>query len=215
MSILLPLTPLPALPEPGWQAAPAIPHLPVDEIHIWRARLDACGPQDGLPWTDCPVVRDRSEQLQLSLFRKNLLERYTPPGWDTAGASIISGPASGLEIVIARCEHLALMAVSRAVRGLGLDVERVREDIPFEEMAGGFLDAPSQWDLRITWSPQEKAWKFFRFWTTSEACDQARPVSRASQACHVRGFSPELGFVAALASQGGPEPSILYWDWNG
>ena len=153
--------------------------------------------------------------MQAALFRKDILERYTCPEGGPDFPSIITGPSSGLRMAVALCDHLALIAVSRDVRGVGLDVERVQEDIPFEEMAGGFLDAHSQWDLRITWCQQEKAWKFFRFWTSNEACEQARPSSRATKACHVHGFSPEREFIAALAVQGGPEADVLYWDWNG
>jgi hypothetical protein len=80
-------------------------------------------------------------------------------------------------------------------------------------MAVEYLDAASQWDLRVTWSTQEKAWKFFRFWTSNEACAQALPSSIHS--CRVRTFSPAPSFVAALALHGGPEPVVSYWDWMG
>jgi hypothetical protein len=182
----------------------------VNELHIWRARLEeapALSAVDPLP--PCPVARDRAQKLKAALFRKSILERYTtPPG-------LVTGPASGLRVAVAQCEHLALIAVSRDVRAIGLDVERVRQDIPIEEMAGGFLDARSQWTLRVTWSPQEKAWKFFQFWTSNEACEQARPSSLSAHACQVRDFSPEPDFIAALAIQGGAEASLFYWDWNG
>ncbi len=212
MSIPLPLKPLPGLPEPLWLSASGHPGLPVDELHIWRARLAepflGSGPE---PSPGCPVSRDRNLKLKAALFRKAILERYTAPGLP----GMLHGPASGLRIALAQCDHLALIAVSRDVRAIGLDVERVRQDIPIEEMAGGFLDARSQWDLRVTWSPQEKAWKFFQFWTSNEACEQARPSSCSAHACQVRDFSPEPDFIAALAIQGGPEAGLLYWDWNG
>jgi hypothetical protein len=211
MSILLPLKSSPGLSEPLWSPAPESPRLPVHELHIWRTRLDDPLLAGGRRGLDCPVLRDHAEKLQSALFRNDILDRYR----DQTSSSLITGPASGLRVAIARCEHVALIAVSRDVRGLGLDVERVREDIPIEEMAGGFLDVRAQWDLRVTWSQQEKAWKFFQFWTTSEACEQARPYSRSFQACQVRGFSPEPNFVAALAVEGGPEASVLYWDWSG
>jgi hypothetical protein len=209
MSILLPQKNLPDLPQPLWLPAPESPRLPVNELHIWRVSI--AEPRPG-PADDCPVSRDRKEKMRTALFRQDVLERYTIGAGDSP--SIVTGPASGLRVAVARCDHLALIAVSRDVREMGLDVERVREDIPFEEMAGGFLDARSQWDLRITWSPQEKARKFFQFWTSSEACSQALCASRSSQSCHVRGFSPEADFVAALAVEGGPEARVLYWNWQ-
>jgi len=204
MSILLPPKTLSTLPEPLWLPAPEYPVLPINELHVWRVRMEQ--PR----WTGA-VYHDRTEKLQTALFRRDVLERYT--GGGSAFPGLITGPASGLCITVAQCDHVALIAVSRNVREVGLDVERVRDDIPFEEMAGGFLDARSQWDLRITWSPQEKAWKFFQFWTSNEACAQARPSSRASHSCQVRGFSPEADFIAALAVEGGPETEVLYWDW--
>ena len=211
MSILLPLKPLPGLPEPLWLPAPEHPELPVNELHIWRARLQEprWDVQD-----DCPVSRDRADRLKATLFRNDILRRYTGP--EAAGhfPRLLTGPSSGLRIAVAACDHLALIAVSRDVRCVGLDVERVRDDIPIEEMAGGFLDPRSQWDLRVTWSREEKAWKFFQFWTSNEACAQARPSSRSSRSCEVRGFSPEADFIAALAVEGGPEAGVLYWDWS-
>jgi hypothetical protein len=196
-----------SLPEPLWLPAPERPTLPVNELHIWRVRIEEPRWSDS---DDCPVSRDRADAMKTALFRQDVLERYTLDGFP----GMIAGPASGVRVTAARCDHLALIAVSRTIREVGLDVERVREDIPFEEMAGGFLDVRAQWDLRTTWSPQEKAWKFFQFWTSNEACAQAHPASRASQSCKVRGFSPEADFVAALAVGGGPEAEILYWDWQ-
>jgi hypothetical protein len=207
MSILLPLKPLPGLPEPLWLPGPEFPGLPVNQLHVWRARLMEPQWNHGGEFDGCPVSRDRAEKLKASIFRNNILERYT------GAETLVAGPGAGLRIAVAQCDHLALIAVSHDVRRVGLDVERVQEDIPVEEMADTFLDARSQWDLRVTWSQQEKAWKFFQFWTSNEACEQARPTSRAARPCQVRGFSPEADFVAALAIEGGPESDVLYWDW--
>jgi len=206
MSILLPFQRIPGLAEPLWLPGPECPGLPGNELHVWRARMTPPEEEEGLP--ACPVSRDRNEKMKGAIFRNDVLERYTGAG------ELAAALAAGLRVVFAQCDHLALIAISRDVRRMGLDVERVREDIPIEEIAGGFLDARSQWDLRITWSPQEKAWKFFQFWTSNEACEQARPSSRAARSCEVRGFSPEADFIAALAVDGGPEAGVLYWDWS-
>lgn len=206
MSILLPPKPLPTLSKPLWLPGPEHPGLPGDELHIWRTRLPEPDAGDE-EFDHCPVSRDRSEKMTLALFRNDILDRYA------LAESIIACPAARLRVALAQCDHVALMAVSRDVRRMGLDVERVRHDIPIEEMAGGFLDVHSQWDLRITWSPEEKAWKFFQFWTSNEACEQARPSSRTQVSCEVRGFSPEADFIAALAVNGGPEAGVVFWDW--
>jgi hypothetical protein len=215
MSILLPPQPLPNLENPLWLPAPSYPDLPVNELHVWRARLKA---HSGARWAengeipdDCPVDRDRTARMQAALFRRDIMARYL--GEEEGPAPMLAGPSSGLRVAMAQCDHLALIAVSRDVRRVGLDVERVREDIPMEEMADGFLDATEQWSLRITWSLQEKAWKFFQFWTSNEACAQARTKSFSSQGPRVSGFSPEEDFIAALAVEGGPEAGVLFWDW--
>ena len=208
MSILLPPQSPPSLSEPLWLPAPDRPHLPVHELHLWRARLEE--PRWTADEEGCPVSRARAKSLKTALFRNDVLERYTDP----ENAGLIAGPASGLRVALAQCDHVALIAVSRNVRGMGLDIERVRDDIPFEEMAGGFLDFRAQWDLRVTWSQQEKAWKFFQFWTSNEACAQARPSSQSAHACQVRGFSPDADYIAALAVEDGPEAGLLYWDWQ-
>jgi hypothetical protein len=208
MSILLSPKTLPSLEEPLWLPGPESPSLPIDELHLWRVCIEE---PRWSPTEECPVSRDCGERIKTSIFRRDIIERYAGrfprPG-------IVTGPSSGFRVDVAQCDHLALIAVSRNVREVGLDLERVRDDIPFEEMADGFLDPHSQWDLRITWSKQEKAWKFFRFWTSNEACAQARPSSQAVQRCRLTGFSPEADFIAALAVQGGPNPEVLYWDWQ-
>jgi len=169
MSILTPPKSLPTLAEPLWLPAPECPDLPIDELHIWRMRMEE--PRWRAEEDDCPVTRNRVERAQMSVFRQNVLEHYAGglPG-------VVSGPGAALR--------------------------------------DGFLDAGSQWDLRITWSLQEKAWKFFQFWTSNEACAQAQPSASSGHCCHVRRFSPEAEFVAALAIKGGPEAEVIHWEWQ-
>jgi hypothetical protein len=208
MSILLPQKLLPSLPDPFWLPGPEHPGLPGDELHIWRAFIpNPDSLDDSDPFDGCPVDRQLTDKINLALFQNDILERYA------LADDIAAIPAARLRVAIAQCDHVALIAVSRNVRRMGLDVERVREDIPIEDLAGGFLDPRSQWDLRVTWSQQEKAWKFFQFWTSNEACEQARPSSRTKLSCEVRGFTPEADFIAALAVDGGPEVGIIFWDW--
>jgi hypothetical protein len=200
MSILLPPKFHPTVDEPLWLPAPERPTLPVDALHLWRVRVE------GARWG---VSSGTGGEMAVALLRNEVLARYA------SGTGTGMFPGAHLRVAMAQCDHLALIAVSRGVREVGVDVERVRQDIPFEEMAGGFLDVRAQWDLRTTWSPQEKAWKFFQFWTSNEACAQARPTSAYHcRACQVRGFSPEADFIAALAIEGGPEAELFYWDWQ-
>jgi hypothetical protein len=196
---------LPNLEEPLWLPGPESPNLPLHELHVWRVRTEEPRWTGQPGW---PVTSDREEKLRTELFRQDILDRYTRE------VAALTGPASGLRVNVAQCDHLTLIAVSRNIRALGLDIERVREDIPFDEMAGGFFDLNSQWDLRVTWSPREKAWKFFQFWTSNEACAQAHPSAQSAHRYQVRGFSPEADFIAALAVGGGPDADVLYWDWQ-
>ena len=92
-------------------------------------------------WTDeDPVSRDQAEKLKVALFRQDVLDRYTNGVKPLPG--VVSGPASGLRVAIAQCDHLALIAVSRNVREMGLDVERGARRHPVRGNGGRILRCP-------------------------------------------------------------------------
>ena len=108
----------PSLTKP----APDRPNLPLNELHIWRVRLEEPG-LSANDDEDCPVERERSEQMKAALFRKDIMARYLDK--NDGAMQILAGPSSGLRVAMAQCDHVALIAVSRDVRCMGLDVERV------------------------------------------------------------------------------------------
>ena len=205
--------------EPGsgvpWAKGPAHPCLPPGELHVWRTRLHEATPLSTPADALCPVDREGARRITAGCFHREIMGRYTGlSGWDGNFQPLAPHFIPGLRVSLARCDDLALLAISRDVRQLGLDVERVREDIPFDDMAASFLDLRAQWDLRITWSRQEKAWKFFQFWTSNEACAQLQTSSTHAEPLpwRLHKFSPGRNFVAALAVHGGPEPHVHFWD---
>src|SRR5205823_2924461 len=95
---------------------------------------------------------------------------------------------STLRFVFAEAEEVALLAV--APHGeFGLEVERVRDDLPFDDMAAHFFDPEDQWGVRITHCPTEKASKFFDCWTRNEAWQQAALSERVHRICPADGFA--------------------------
>ena len=75
-----------------------------------------------------------------------------------------------------------------------------------------------QWGVRTTFCREEKAWKFFDFWTTGEACFRAAPMTTthlnsASNRLSLHRLSPAEGFVAAGAVAGA-RSRLALWDWQ-
>lgn len=211
-----------------WSRGPEQPLLRLGEVHLWRASLD--DPQlfealDMLSLTEiiraeqCASERERDRCVAQRVFLRGVVSRYLDVAPDEIELGEIGSeptciPSSLLHVTASQSEELALVAIS-ASSGVGLDVEQVRPDLPFEEMAEHFLDPVQQWGLRITFSSQEKAWKFFDFWTTSEACFRANPMHSRQPASQLslHRLSPADGFLAAVAVSGGSSRLAL-WDWN-
>lgn len=217
-----------------WQPGPPAPALPTGEVHLWRARLDGA-PERGIATLStgeiiragrCASAAERSRFLAARVFLRDVLARYlrvAPGALRLGGASIYTSAACGtLRFTLSEAEDLALLAVSRS-SGLGVDVERVRDDLPFDEMAACFFEPDDQWRLRTVFPREQKAWKFFDFWTTGEARSKAAPMhpfSTERQPLSMHRLSPAEGFLAAVAvretageTDGAPSPRLALWDW--
>ena len=92
---------------------------------------------------------------------------------------------------------------------MGLELERIREDLPFDEMAAQFFEPSDHWSIRTTHCSTEKAARFFQLWTSQEAARQAGGFEVAA----AHRFSPSEGFAAAIAT-GCRESHLKFWDWN-
>ncbi len=112
----------------------------------------------------------------------------------------------------------ALVAIA-SEREVGVDLERVREDIDHQEIAERFFGSERAEALRE--SPEaERAERFALVWTRMEACAKASGLglglARTQLDEHdweIMTVRPWDGYVAAVASRG-REWSARLWDWS-
>lgn len=220
---------MPSLPElfetptliPNWSEAQDRPHFQRNELHLWRANLDDSRllALAGGVLSASEIVRaertlsprGRDRELAQSALLRDVLGRYL--GMDPEAVAFTRDaqgrPAlalSTLRFVLAQADEIALLAV--APRGeFGLEIERVRDDLPFDDMAAHFFDPEDHWGVRITRCPSEKALKFFDCWTRNEAWQQAARSERVHRLC------PAEGFAAALAV-GDDDAQFAFWEWR-
>jgi 4'-phosphopantetheinyl transferase len=162
-----------------------------DEIHVWTVALD--GVEEGLlaeSGTLSPDELDRARLYRLERDRRRFVVsraalRYllgTYLGVDPGSVGFVPGlhgkprlaalhASSGLRFNISRSEELAVFAVGHD-RELGVDVERLREDVDLEPLARRVLCGP---ELRALGrlEPEARREAFYRSWTRKEACLKA------------------------------------------
>lgn len=97
--------------------------------------------------------------------------------------------------------NLLLVAISFA-RQVGLDVEFMRDDLPFEMLADFYFDPRDARRLRHL-ARSDRMQHFYQEWTSSEASRHVvKPTSEGSR-WSLLSFTPAQGFSAALAVEGG------------
>jgi 4'-phosphopantetheinyl transferase len=114
-------------------------------------------------------------------------------------------PSSLLRFHHSHSANLLLVAVSFA-RQVGLDVEFMRDDLPFETLADYYFDPRDAWRLRHL-AQSDRIRHFYQEWTSSEATRHVETHARKSTGAVNRwsllSFTPAAGFSAALAVEGG------------
>ena len=163
-----------------------------DEVHVWRLALDG----------DDARVRSRLENLShdelarsqkfrfkrdrdrfvvcrgalreilapyLDLFPKEIEFGYNPQGkpFLTGG-----GEAAGVKFNVSHSEGYALVGVTLAGE-IGVDIEHVRHDIEYKEIAHRFF-SHNETELLMELPLQEQSRAFFACWTRKEAYVKAR-----------------------------------------
>jgi len=211
-----------------------IPKLAPDEVHTWCVRLDA--PRDvsaGLYATLSPDERNRSARFRFDRVRqrfviahgalRDLLGHYVGSRHNEFGKPEL-GPDFGLRprFNLSHSAELALIAIAADVE-VGVDVERVRMGMHYDEIARRFFSAEEVDELsRVPGQLHAKA--FLRCWTLKEAYMKARgegfSIPPASfSVFHLAGawslctLHPAPGYVGALAVEGRGR-RICQYDWQ-
>ncbi len=216
----------------NWQTSREPAPLRAGEVHLWRAAL--------LP---TPEIRDaltKSEWMQANRFQHErererfiatrgllrlILAKYVDgdPGdlefcTGPFGKPELNSPATALRFNLSHSDDLLLLAVTHG-REVGVDLEFMRPEVPFETLADHYFDPDDAWDLRLL-PVGEKPWKFYDIWTCTEAQLKASGTGIAHgmrvidpDRWSMHKLTPAVGYAAALAVEGG-EFQLGCWSWQ-
>lgn len=213
-----------------WNHANAPGPLHAGEVHLWRASLtptDAgratLSPADWLRAERFHFDRDRDRFIASRGIQRQVLAQYL--GVEAGDMEFSTGlhgkpqlPDTTLRFNLSHSSDLMLLAVAHG-RELGVDLEYMKPDVPFETLADHYFDPEDAWDLRLLPAVQ-RPWKFYDIWTTTEAQLKASGVG-LSQGTHVPDagrwsmakFTPAAGYAAAVAVEGG-DFDLTCWSWQ-
>jgi 4'-phosphopantetheinyl transferase len=166
--------------------------LPDDQVHIWRVplnqssertalSLEVLSPDERAKAARFRFAKDRNQFVQARAALRFILSEYLNADPRTLEFSygpqgkpaLANGHAnSGLRFNLSRRDGLALIAVTRG-REIGVDVELVRADVPFFEIADVSFSSAESATLRNL--PESiRAAGFYNCWTRKEAYVKAR-----------------------------------------
>jgi 4'-phosphopantetheinyl transferase len=221
-------------PFADWKSTTDHPALRPGEVHVWRAPLtekdsrafsDLLSPGEWIRAQRFHSVRDRERFIAGRGLLRTILGRYLglPPrelrfAQDAFGKPELHGASSSLHFNLSHSDDLMLLAVTHA-RAIGIDLELMREDVPYQALADYYFDPEEAWDLRLLPEPQ-RTWKFYDVWTSTEAQIKAggqgpgkgRQVLAPDRWSLLK-LSPATGYTAALAVEGG-DFQLECWSWQ-
>lgn len=155
----------------------------LDAVHVWRIPLHTPPPADLLAVLDAREARRAAGFTEPAHRRRyavahgatrQILAAYL----DARPADLAwrLGPSGkpeldGLRVNLSHSGDLALLAVT-AHRDVGVDVERMRADLPIEALAARYFRADEAARV-LAAAGAERIWWFWRIWTRKEACVKA------------------------------------------
>ena len=211
----------------SWQSAPHPVPLEEQELHVWRASLDAFPEASTLTAGLSADEQQRAGRFRVPQVRsrfiaarsilRNILGRYLECApsqvrfhYREHGKPFLAPNSfrDDLRFNLSHSHGLALYAVSRA-RDVGIDLERIRPDRDHERLAERFFSPREAAALRDVPS-EARIDAFFRCWTRKEAYLKARGEGLAIP---LASFSVSLapGEPAALVSVDGDEREAARW----
>lgn len=213
-----------------WQPAPPALQLASADVHVWRARIDEAGfDLSRLEPLLSSDERARAERFAFADLRRRFIVTRGILRWLLAGyleedprrLRFRYGP-HGKPALDARCGEqtlqfslshshgLALYAITRG-REVGIDVERIRDDVACDDLAERFFTAPEAARLRRLPDPSRRR-AFFASWARKEAVVKAsgdglvdlpsHVAVPANRRWRVEDVYPDQGYAAAVAAAG-------------
>lgn len=208
--------------------------LPLNEVHVWKARLDL-DPEElsRLAQTLSTDEQARAARYRFEVHRRRfiaargclrrLLAQYL--GCQAAAVRFRYGPSGKPAVVseadlrfnVSHSDDVALYAFAQG-REVGIDVERIREARGWERIAGRYF-TPGECALLDAVPPALRAAAFFQLWTRKEAYLKARGEGLrfgrlgaepdSDPGWWVVALEAPLGFAAALAVEATPPVPML------
>jgi len=235
-----------------WPLPPDAVELNDDEVHVWLVNAGAKDiPQDVLTTSLSEDEKERAARFKFAKDRRlyvaahsalrSLLADYLRVAADTI--HFVSGPhgkpalapplaAGGLEFNLSHSHEVALVAVAQQ-RAVGVDVEFIKREFSFDELARRFFTTKEVAALcELPQTLQREA--FFKCWTSKEAflkakgtglsgkLDEVAITLVADQQVRINANVPEWSLTAltppveyqgALVVQGGPR-QIRCYQWE-
>ncbi|HLG61382.1 MAG TPA: 4'-phosphopantetheinyl transferase superfamily protein [Ktedonosporobacter sp.] len=240
-----------------WSIPPAKLALVSDEVHVWRASLQApltlvqhlkalLSPEETTKANRFYFDRDRNHYIVARGLLRTLLGRYLSVApeqlcflYNDYGKPVLEFPRVDppLRFNVSHSHELALLAFSYQ-RELGVDVEYMRTNIEYEDLARHSF-SPNEQAVLLALPPEVKQQAFFNCWTRKEAYIKARGMglsldlalfdvslvpgesialldSREDQREVARWrfheLAPGAGYAGALAVEG-QEWALRCWQW--
>lgn len=173
----------------GWPPSPADIGLADDDVAVWRAALDLpAATRKRLQATLTPDEQVRAAHILGPKTRDHFIAARgilravlgrllgEPPGrlrfdLNPYGKPELRGAPDGLRFNLSTSYGLALIAVTRG-RAIGVDVERIRPNLPYEQMASLYF-SPREAAALLALPEGLRREAFFACWTRKEATIKA------------------------------------------
>ncbi len=244
--------------ENAWRPPPGELTLSHQDVHVWRAFLDREFPHlQDLRRSLSPDEIERAERYHFQEDRerfivahgllRTILARYlrADPGRlvfsrGDYGKPVLASPPGGrkLSFNLSHSSGIALYAIAHD-RRVGIDLERVREDIACQQIAERFF-SPAEAAVLRTLPASSQPGAFFACWTRKEAYIKARgrglqlPLDRFEVSLapgeparllkmegepgevarwSLQELIPAPGYAAALAAEG-QDWHLACWTWT-
>ena len=220
--------------HPPFQPGTALrPTLRAGDVHLWQVRLDEvpASVHATLAPDECAraerfhferdAARYRAGRGALRALVADYLDCNAQDLEFATGAHgkpEIAAPATTLRFNVSHSDDLMLIALAHG-RSLGVDLEFMRANVPFESLAEHYFEPEDAWRVR-TLPAADRARTFYEVWTSTEARLKASGIGLARGAkivepdrWSVLKLTPAEGFAAALAVEGA-DFQLACWTWT-